>query len=188
MIPTNCHLWQKDNIEPEDFDFEIVKIYWDYSHEERNLVRCKRCGQLYIYDSVEIEDWEEGNDELYVTIIPVSEDELKENDFSKLAPIELFKFSPRILWDSDGSIKWIGRPNNFPKAPEKGETFIKSMKDSKRTPKTSSKIKTSDDFFRELEEEFKRRGISIPIEKRPPDDANEYTVTFIPSRKKPKRE
>ncbi|MFH1780782.1 MAG: hypothetical protein ABH841_02160 [Candidatus Nealsonbacteria bacterium] len=109
MIPKNCHLWQKENITGNDLDFETVKTYWDSSHFWRLLQKCKRCGQLYIDDTVEFVDWVDGKDEIYTTIIPVSEEEVIKHDFSKLSGIELFMFSPRILWDKDGSKKWIGR-------------------------------------------------------------------------------
>ena len=109
MIPTQCHLWQKEKITLDDFDFETIKTYWDSSHFWRLLRKCKQCGQLYIDDTVEFVDWKDGNDEIYTMFIPVSEKELEKNDFSKLSSIELFMFSPRILWDKDGSKKWIGK-------------------------------------------------------------------------------
>ncbi len=109
MTPTQCHLWQKEKITLDDLDFEIVKTYWDSSHFWRDLQKCNKCGQLYIGDTVEFVDWRGGNDEIYTIFIPVSEEELEENDFSKLSSIELFMFSPRILWDKDGSKKWIGK-------------------------------------------------------------------------------
>jgi len=107
MKPTKCHLWQKENITSKDFNWEIIKTYWEDSHFWRYLQKCKKCGQLYINDTLEFIDWKEGNDEIYTTFIPVSEEELEKHDFSELQPIEVFMFSPRILWDKDGSIKWI---------------------------------------------------------------------------------
>ena len=110
MIPTQCHLWQKENITSGDLDFEIIKTYWDSSHFWRYLERCKKCGQLYINDTVEFVDWEGGNDEIYTVIVPVSEEELSKYDFSKISGVDLLEsFHPLIFWSPDYNIKWIGK-------------------------------------------------------------------------------
>jgi len=112
MEPTQCHLWQKENITSKDLDWEIIKTYWDRSHEWRRLVSCKKCGQLYISDTVEFVNWGGGDDEIYTIIIPISKEELGNYDFEKLSPIELLQFSPRILWGCDYSVRWIGKNNS----------------------------------------------------------------------------
>lgn len=109
MIPTQCHLWQKEKITLDDLDFETIKTYWDSSHFWRLLQKCKQCGQLYIDDTVEFVIYGGDGDEIYTMFIPISEEELEKNDFNELSSIELFTFSPRILWDKDGSKKWIGK-------------------------------------------------------------------------------
>ncbi len=108
MTPTQCHLWQKENLTREDLDFETIKTYWDSSHFWRLLQKCKQCGQLYINDTIEFVDWEEGNDELYTTMIPVSEEELLKYDFSKIYGVDLLEnFHPLIFWAPGNNIKWI---------------------------------------------------------------------------------
>lgn len=42
MTPTQCHLWQKEDISLADFDWEAVKTYWDSSHEWRHLMKCNQ--------------------------------------------------------------------------------------------------------------------------------------------------
>ena len=107
MIPKNCHLWLKKNITADDINFIPVKDYWEYSHDWRFLAKCSDCGQLYVSDSVETIDWINGNDKISTTIVPVSEEELKENDYSKISQLELLAFSPIILWNPDNKLKWI---------------------------------------------------------------------------------
>ncbi len=110
MIPINCHLWQKEKITTYDFDFEIIKTYWDSSHFYRDLRKCKRCGQLYILDEIEFLAWNTGEDEIYTIIVPVSEEELSKYDFSKISGVDLLKkFHPLIFWAPDYTIKWIGK-------------------------------------------------------------------------------
>ena len=113
MIPKNCHLWQKENLTSDDFNFETIKTYWESSHFWRLLQKCKQCGQLYINDTVEFVDWGEGNDEIFTTIIPVSEEELLKYDFSKISGPDLLEnFHPLIFWAPGNNIKWI-RDNPF---------------------------------------------------------------------------
>ncbi|MCX6796458.1 MAG: hypothetical protein NTW06_03080 [Candidatus Falkowbacteria bacterium] len=107
MIPRNCHLWLNQNITANEIDLASVKDYWDHSHVWRYLAKCKECGQLYVHDNVESVDWLAGNDKIFTTIVPVSEAELEEHDFSKLSPTELLKFSPILLLSPDDKLTWI---------------------------------------------------------------------------------
>lgn len=107
MKPINCHLWQDEYA----FDFETVKTYFDHSHFWRHLSRCRRCGQLYICDSVEFIYWQTGGgDKIYTAIIPVSKEDLTKYDFEKMPTTDLVgKFLPLIIWYPDGDIRWIGK-------------------------------------------------------------------------------
>lgn len=109
MIPKNCHLWQKQNITDDDIDLDIVKKYWDHSHSWRFLGKCKKCGQLYIDDSVEFVNWNGGDDEIFTVIVPVSEAELAEHNFNDIPPKELFNFTPVLFCDPKNRIRWIGK-------------------------------------------------------------------------------
>lgn len=107
--PTQCHLWQKEELIPSDFDFENIKKIIESSHFDCGILRCKKCEQLYFYQSYEEVDFEGGNDSQYDTYIPI-ESENEANVMAKLSPIELLQFSPRLQWDSNNpTIKWIGK-------------------------------------------------------------------------------
>jgi len=107
MIPTQCHLWQKENLTVGDLEFESIKIYFDYSHDWRSLCKCKKCGQLYVCNNTEHVDWIEGNDTIDTTFIPVSEEELGKYNFEGASPIELLGFSPILFLDPNNNVKWV---------------------------------------------------------------------------------
>lgn len=107
--PTKCHLWQHENLSSKDLDFELIENYVDSSHLSRALIKCKRCGQLYYSEFYEIIDWDNGNDEQYCTYIPIEPDKDLINLLNQKSPLELLGISPRLQWDNDYSIKWIGK-------------------------------------------------------------------------------
>ncbi len=114
-IPTQCHLWQKENLTSYDLaigdTFEVIKTYTDESHLIRSLVKCKQCGQLYFHEFYEEIDWENGKDPQYTTYIPIEDIEAAD-ELNKTNQLELLQFSPRLQNDfpSDADkpiIKWI---------------------------------------------------------------------------------
>jgi hypothetical protein len=70
---TQCHLWQSENLCPEDVDaaLELVETWADESHYSKHLCRCKTCGQLYVDVWCELIDWDDGGDRAYTFYIPV---------------------------------------------------------------------------------------------------------------------
>ena len=109
--PTQCHLWQKEKLDASDLDFEVVTKFIESSHFDRNIVRCKQCGQLYYHEFYEHINFD-GNDDMYDTWIPIesSEEETKMLTDAE-TPIELLQFSPRLHWafvgGKDEAIRWI---------------------------------------------------------------------------------
>jgi hypothetical protein len=73
--------------------FDLVESFTQHNHFERELVRCKECGQLYFHELYEY--WDEAGDWDYLTYIPVSNTEqvaeLRETD-----QYSLLRFSPRL--------------------------------------------------------------------------------------------
>jgi hypothetical protein len=108
MYPIQCHLWTKNVLTEDDFDFEKVETLYESSHFDHIIYRCKKCGQLYFYDFYEWVDFENGNDKIYITYVPISaiEEGIKMNDNPNL---QMKDFSPRLLWEPDGSIFWVGK-------------------------------------------------------------------------------
>jgi hypothetical protein len=67
-------LWQQPErivdggLEPH---FELLETFGKDSHWWRHLLRCRECGQLYVYEFHEEVDWVDGEDPQYVTWVPV---------------------------------------------------------------------------------------------------------------------
>jgi len=114
VIPTNCHLWKKEVLVPEDLSTLIeVKGYLYDNHQVRQLMKCSDCGQYYYKEFFETEDWVGGNDPQYRTYIPVDPtdatiDSLNAQDF-----LAIHDNKPRLLddWlaDNTRTVKWVGR-------------------------------------------------------------------------------
>jgi len=103
--PVNCHLWQKAGLVSGDFDFESVETYYESSHFDRKLLRCKRCGQLYYYEYYEIVNFAGGgDDQQYCTYIPVRTKEEIEM-LNGMNSFELLMVIPRLQFDD--CVKWM---------------------------------------------------------------------------------
>ena len=70
---SHCHLWTKKSLLKNDLkdSLEVVEIIEQESHNSKKIMKCKDCGQLYLYHFVEEVDWEEGNDDQCFQWIPV---------------------------------------------------------------------------------------------------------------------
>lgn len=112
-IPSNCDLWEHLST---NFDLIDIKEYpSDYSSDAddciRKLKKCNDCGQLYFYEMLEYIDWDDGNDPVYRTFVPV----LNESDADKLASVNQFELLaniPQIRYDwpkdkSKPTITWV---------------------------------------------------------------------------------
>jgi hypothetical protein len=115
--PTQCRLWQKENLTDPDSisadNFEVLHTFVDESRLCRRLVKCKECGQLYFYEFYEEIDWKEGNDPQYCTFIPIETRDEAET-MARVSPLELLRFGPRLQKDwpageDKPTIRWIGR-------------------------------------------------------------------------------
>ncbi len=74
-IPFQCKLWQKEPLTSEDLilkgNFDQLKTYSEENHDWRYLLKCKECGQLYLYEFHEEVDWADSEDSIYCTFVPV---------------------------------------------------------------------------------------------------------------------
>lgn len=109
--PTKCILWNKANATPADFDFERVRTFTESSHFDRNILKCRECGQLYFHEFYEVVNF--GDDDMYDTYIPVeTEEEIKILSETKNS-LELLQFSPRLQYDfergKNSPLRWIGK-------------------------------------------------------------------------------
>ena len=113
--PTQCILWRQPELaEPLKDRFEVVETCVEEQHWWRYVLRCRECGQLYLFDFYEMVDWEDGDDPQYTTYVPI--DGPREIDLLETcSPLELLKFSPRLEKDfpkdaERTTFRWIGRP------------------------------------------------------------------------------
>ena len=115
--PTQCHLWQSDNLQPEDIDgaLEVVETWADESHHSKHLCKCKACGQLYVDIWCELVDWDDGEDKTFTFYIPVQTEldmaQVKKADPPPLS-LDLLAFFPRINEDRGAGTRkvvWIGK-------------------------------------------------------------------------------
>lgn len=115
MIPTQCQLWQKEQVASEDIQlrsrFEILTTFEEDSHLIRRLLRCRDCGQFYFHEFYEWIDWEGGNDPQYTTYLPVESDE-EAGKLAKMTPSQLLDLYPRLQkdWPADAkkpTIRWV---------------------------------------------------------------------------------
>lgn len=75
VVPENCILWQDpDHLLTAGAGslMEIVKTYYQESHDSAMLRRCSECGQLWLYRFYEEIDWKGGEDPTWRTWLPVA--------------------------------------------------------------------------------------------------------------------
>ena len=110
MEPTQCALWKKNNIDPIDLNLEILQIFTRSAHIERDLFKCRECGQLYFHEWYEHLNFKQGNS-MYDTYIPIKAQ-------SELAPLlaargssDLAKFIPQLHGSftnsAEETLQWI---------------------------------------------------------------------------------
>jgi hypothetical protein len=107
--PTQCVLWEHPELALGKYSqkFETVEDYVDDSHLSRSLWKCLECGQLYFREWYEWVDWDEGNDKIYVTLIPVqTADEIAA--LKETTIFTLLNYYPRLQLDGRKPI-WIGK-------------------------------------------------------------------------------
>jgi hypothetical protein len=100
--PTQCALWARPELINELKDrinhFELLETFVDESHLDRDLLKCKECGQLYFFEFYEEIDWEDGDDPQYWTYIPV-ETGAEIETLKKASRLKLLECLPQLRRD-----------------------------------------------------------------------------------------
>lgn len=99
--PLRCALWRA----PETTvakglkaQFHLLETVAEESHWWRYVLRCRDCGQLYVYEFTEEIDWADGDDPQSATWVPVETDaELA--SAREAPPGGLASFVPRLSRD-----------------------------------------------------------------------------------------
>jgi hypothetical protein len=115
--PTGCALWK----EPErvvagglQSGFKLLETFVHESHWWRYLLKCRECGQLYVYEFYEEVDWVDGEDPQFTYWVPVE----TETEIASLrtAPAGgLAAFAPRLCKDwpkgaKEAKLYWVKNP------------------------------------------------------------------------------
>ena len=126
--PEACILWREPeraaaNIGRDCFD--LVEVVFEDSHSWRNILRCRECGQLYLYDFFEMVDWEDGEDPQYWMWIPVGSPE-EAAEIKGLPTEALSDVYPRLQRDypkgaTAPKLYWVGRRNVLAAAATTGD-------------------------------------------------------------------
>jgi hypothetical protein len=112
--PTQCELWtQPERVLAGGLasGFELLDTFEKDSHWWRYLLKCRGCGQRYVYEFYEEVDWADGEDPQYVTWVPVETDD----DIAAVkaaAPGVLGAFVPRLCKDwpkgaAHATLHWV---------------------------------------------------------------------------------
>jgi|SRR3989344_9454816 len=116
MIPKQCILWKKQNIQENDIvdAFDLIKTYVDTSHLLRDLLKCKECGQFYFFEFYEEINWGgvgNGNDYQYSKWIPVAKNEAEslknKSPLELLSPIFLPQMQAYLTPDGRKPLQWV---------------------------------------------------------------------------------
>ena len=105
--PNQCHLWQRKDLTPEDLtddNFKNIVTIAESDHFNRKVVRCGKCGQVYFFEYLRIQDRISIGEDLYRTFIPVEEGDIPKVKIKD--SFELLAIQPRLHWVND-RIFWI---------------------------------------------------------------------------------
>ena len=110
--PTQCLLWKKINLTPLDLDLELLKVFVRSPHLERDLFRCRECGQLYFHEWYEHVNFKHDS-YMYDTYLPVeTEEEMRQLAETKTSA-ELTRFLPQLHGSftngKKDSLQWLER-------------------------------------------------------------------------------
>jgi hypothetical protein len=99
--PIQCALWKSPEATVAkglQAQFELLKTFVKESHWWRYLLKCRDCGQLYVYEFHEVLDYEGGEDPQFVTWVPVATEE-EIQAAAKSPPGCMDMFVPRLRKD-----------------------------------------------------------------------------------------
>jgi hypothetical protein len=99
--PKNCVLWRDPESVvsvPLQQGFELLETFVEESHWWRYLLKCRECGQLYVFEFLEEVDWVDSDDPQFCTWIPIETDEEVER-LKAAAQLDLRMFKPHLCDD-----------------------------------------------------------------------------------------
>lgn len=93
--PSQCLLWNKTHLTPADLDLELLKVFQRDAHIERDLFKCRECGQLFFHEWYEHVNFTH-DAYMYDTYIPVETDDDVKTLSDTKTTLELMQFFPQL--------------------------------------------------------------------------------------------
>ena len=91
-------------------EFKLIKSLTEETHLFKRILKCNKCGQIYLYVFFETIDWERPNEPQFTTFIPVKNKKEAE-ELNNKTVFELNYMIPRLqhrtLHDDPGTIEWV---------------------------------------------------------------------------------
>lgn len=103
-------LRNKVSLSPTDLNLELLEIFVRETHRERDLFKCRECGQLYFHEWYEHVDFKHGAF-MYETYIPIATKEEVLGISAVKDSAGLMQFLPQLHGsftnDKDETLHWI---------------------------------------------------------------------------------
>jgi len=121
--PTSCVFWddpERATKGPLHEKFELLETYLKDDNWWRYLLKCRECGQRYVFEFYEERDWEGGDDPQFSTWIPVETDQDVASVRSlRRAELQIFRPSLHHDWPKGGPrrIYWVAGDGQIRSAP-----------------------------------------------------------------------
>lgn len=111
--PKSCVLWR----DPESVisvplrdGFELLETFVKESHWWRYLLKCRECGQVYVFEFLEEVDWVDSDDPRYCTWIPIETDEEVQR-VKAAGQLDMRSFIPHLCDDrpkgAERKVYWV---------------------------------------------------------------------------------
>lgn len=108
--PAQCLLWNKMDLTPLDLKLEMVEMFVREPHLERDLFKCKECGQLYFHEWYEHVNFKH-DAFMYETYFPVETKEEIEALKNTKTSVEIMQFLPQLHGSftnsKDETLHWL---------------------------------------------------------------------------------
>ena len=108
--PTQCVLWNKTGLAPTDLNLELLEVFLREPKKERDLFKCRECGQLYFHEWYEHIDFNH-DAFMYETYIPIESKEEVQTVLDAKTSADLAQFVPQLHGsftnEAGGTLRWV---------------------------------------------------------------------------------
>ncbi len=105
-------LWNKKDLTPTDLNLQLLDVFLRGPHKERDLFKCRECGQLYFHEWYDHEDFNH-DAFMYETYIPIESTDEVPQLLKAESSADLGQFVPQLHGsftnEADATLHWIER-------------------------------------------------------------------------------